>query len=202
MPRVVLKRDRAAQKHFFAALRNDTKGKDRDTINAFRRWGGAIEVQFFERLNRPILTNRLCNRLFVSSFLWACALSASRRACWLFINDLADFSVVLAAFSSKFAGLYNNLRRSFYCLPLRILRMKLKQWKTIPANCKLLDFYTRENSVLIGQETCWVTTKMSSKLTLLIKKSLPIDREAISAQFLRLGQPPKWHQVKELRNGH
>jgi hypothetical protein len=55
---------------------------------------------------------------------------------------------------------------------------------------------------LIGQETCWVTTKMSSKLTLLIKKSLPIDREAISAQFLRLGQPPKWHQVKELRNGH
>ncbi len=84
-------------------------------------------MQSFERLNRPILTNSLCNRLFVSSFLWACDLSASRRACWLFINDLADFSVVLAAFSSKFAGLYNNLRRSFYCLPLRILRMKLKQ---------------------------------------------------------------------------
>jgi len=84
-------------------------------------------VQSFERLNRPILTNNLCNRLFVSSFLWACGLSASRRACWSFINDLADFSVVLAALISKFAGLYNNLRRSFYCLPLRILRMKLKQ---------------------------------------------------------------------------
>ena len=37
MHRVVLKRDRAAQKNFFAALGNDTKVKDRDTINAFRR---------------------------------------------------------------------------------------------------------------------------------------------------------------------
>src|SRR4028119_2128364 len=108
---------------------------------------------FSQRLNRPIMTNSLCNRLFVSSFLWACALSASRFACWSFINDLADFPLVLAAFVSKFAGLYNNLRRSFYCLPLRILRMRLKQSKTIPANCKRLDFYTRENSVLIGQET-------------------------------------------------
>jgi len=84
-------------------------------------------VQSLQRLNRPIMTNRLCNPLLVSSFLWACALSASRFAGWSFINDLADFSVVLAALISKFAGLYNNLRRSFYCLPLRILRMKLKQ---------------------------------------------------------------------------
>jgi hypothetical protein len=82
---------------------------------------------FSQRLNRPILTNSLCNRLFVSSFLYACALSASRFACWSFINDLADCSLVLAAFISKFAGLYNNLRRSFYCLSLKILRMKLKQ---------------------------------------------------------------------------
>ncbi|MCC5656439.1 hypothetical protein LC608_05470 [Nostoc sp. XA010] len=43
---------------------------------------------------------------------------------------------------------------------------------------------------------------MASRLTLLLKKSIPIDREAIIAQSLRLGQPPKWHQVKELRNGH
>jgi hypothetical protein len=84
-------------------------------------------VQSLQWLNRPILTNSLCNRLFVSLFLWACALSTSRFACWSFINDLADFSLVLAAFVSKFAGLYNNLRRSFYCLALRILRMKLKQ---------------------------------------------------------------------------
>jgi hypothetical protein len=86
-----------------------------------------MEVQSFERLNRPILTNNLCNRLFVSSFLWACALSASRRACWSLMNDLADFSLVLAAFISKFAGLYNNLRRSFYCLPSKVPKMKLKQ---------------------------------------------------------------------------
>jgi len=37
MHRVVLKRDRAAQKGFIAALSNDTKGRDRNTINAFRR---------------------------------------------------------------------------------------------------------------------------------------------------------------------
>jgi|GEM_PF-5994731 hypothetical protein len=37
MHRVVLKRDRAAQKGFFAALGDRTKGRDRDTINAFRR---------------------------------------------------------------------------------------------------------------------------------------------------------------------
>ena len=36
MHRVVLKRDRAAQKHFFAALGDRTEGKERDTINAFR----------------------------------------------------------------------------------------------------------------------------------------------------------------------
>ena len=34
---VVLKRDRAAQKNFFAALGDRTKGRDRNTINAFRR---------------------------------------------------------------------------------------------------------------------------------------------------------------------
>ncbi|WDD35911.1 hypothetical protein PQG02_15905 [Nostoc sp. UHCC 0926] len=57
-----------AQKNFFAALSDRTKGRDRDTMNAFRRRGGAVEVQSFVRLNRPILTNRLCNPLsqFVS----------------------------------------------------------------------------------------------------------------------------------------
>jgi hypothetical protein len=37
MPRIVLKRDRAAQKGFFAALGDRTKGRHRNTINAFRR---------------------------------------------------------------------------------------------------------------------------------------------------------------------
>ncbi|WP_333122219.1 hypothetical protein [Microcoleus sp. Pol11C3] len=74
--------------------------------------------------------------------------------------------------------------------------------KNVRLLVSILDFYSRENSVLIGQETRLLATQMPSRLTLLIKKSIPIDREAISAQFLPLGQPPKWHQVKELRNGH
>jgi hypothetical protein len=37
MHRIVLKRDRAAQKNFFAALGNKTKGRARDTMNVFRR---------------------------------------------------------------------------------------------------------------------------------------------------------------------
>jgi len=37
MQRVVLKRDRAAQKNLFAALGDRTKGRARDTMNAFRR---------------------------------------------------------------------------------------------------------------------------------------------------------------------
>lgn len=37
MHRVVLKRDRAAQKGFISGLGDRTKGRDRDTINAFRR---------------------------------------------------------------------------------------------------------------------------------------------------------------------
>ncbi|MEH2466103.1 hypothetical protein [Nostoc sp.] len=58
----------AAQKDFFAALSDHTKGRDRDTMTGFRRRGGAVEVQSFVRLNRPIMTNSLCNTLsqFVS----------------------------------------------------------------------------------------------------------------------------------------
>ena len=37
MQRVVQKRDRAAQKGFFAALGDRTKGRDKNTMNAFRR---------------------------------------------------------------------------------------------------------------------------------------------------------------------
>ena len=63
MYRIVQKRDRVAQKHFFAALSDRTKGRDRDTMKAFRRRRGAVQVQSFQWLNRPILTNCLGNAL-------------------------------------------------------------------------------------------------------------------------------------------
>jgi hypothetical protein len=40
----------------------------------------------------------------------------------------------------------------------------------------ILDFYTRLNSVLIGQEIRLLTTKRASRRTLLLKKFIPIDR--------------------------
>jgi len=40
----------------------------------------------------------------------------------------------------------------------------------------ILDFYTRVNSVLIGQQIRLLTTKRASRRTLLLKKIIPIDR--------------------------
>nr|WP_318781198.1 hypothetical protein [Amazonocrinis nigriterrae] len=49
----------ATQKHFFAALGNYTKGRNRDSMTGFHRRGGTVEVQSFQRLNRPIMTDSL-----------------------------------------------------------------------------------------------------------------------------------------------